>query len=227
MLEILIRTTATFFAMLVLTRLLGKKQLSHLTFFNYVTGITFGSVAAEIVIQKELFLVNGLVSLTWWTLLTLLVGYVGLKWSKARILIDGEPTIVIKNGEIIEAALSRTRLNLDDLTMMLRERDAFSIGEVEYAILEPHGKLSVLKKPEYQNATKKDVKASPPLHPILPAEIISDGKYVMKNLQELGISTKWVDRQLKQSGVHSIDEVFYAELQSDRSLFIDRRDPAD
>lgn len=211
--------------MLVLTRLLGKKQLSHLTFFNYITGITFGSIAAEIVIQKDLRLLNGLASLIWWTFLTLLVGYIGLKWSKARIVIDGEPTVIIRHGNIIESALARTRLNLDDLTMMLRERDAFSISEVEYAILESHGKLSVLKKPEYQNTTKKDVKVHPPLHPLIPTEIISDGKYVMKNLEELGISTRWVERQLEQAGIQSVNDVFYAELNSDRSLYIDRREP--
>lgn len=224
-LEILLRTSVTFLAMLILTRLLGKKQLSHLTFFNYVTGITFGSIAAEIVIQKDLLLLTGLTGLIWWTFLTLLVSYAGLKWPKARIAIDGEPTIIIRHGEIIESAMTRTRLNLDDLTMMLRERDAFSISEVEYAILEPHGKLSVLKKPEYQYATKKDVKARTPLHPLLPAEIISDGKYVAKNLIELGISTKWVERRLHQAGIHSVHDVFYAELRPDHSLYIDRRTP--
>ncbi|WP_419877622.1 DUF421 domain-containing protein [Brevibacillus centrosporus] len=226
-LSMLLRTSLTFLFMLVLTRLLGKKQLSHLTFFNYVTGITFGSIAAEVVIQKnqDLPLFQGLASLVWWALLTLLVGHIGLKWPKARIAIDGEPTIIIRNGRILESAMAKARLNLDDLTMMLRERDAFSIREVEYAILEPHGKLSVMKKPEYLNASKKDVGAQIPLHPLIPTEIISDGKYVDKNLKELGISTRWVERRIKEAGIQSVADVFYAELQSDRSLFIDRRDP--
>jgi len=137
LLGIIFRTSITFLILLIMTRLLGKKQLSHLTFFNYVTGITIGSIAAEIVSKPDMPLVSGLTSLIWWTFLTLLVGYIGIKSAKARIAIDGEPTIVIRDGFIIDSALAKTRLNLDDLSMMLRERDAFSIKEVEYAILEP------------------------------------------------------------------------------------------
>nr|WP_289136844.1 DUF421 domain-containing protein [uncultured Brevibacillus sp.] len=225
LLDIIFRTSITFVILLIMTRLLGKKQLSHLTFFNYVTGITVGSIAAEIVSKPDMPLASGLTSLIWWTFLTMLVGYIGIKSSKARIAIDGEPTIVIRDGLIIDSALAKTRLNLDDLSMMLRERDAFSIKEVEYAILEPHGKLSVLKKAEYQPATKKDVRTKIVRPRFIPSEIISDGKYVEKNLEELKISRTWVERQLEKAGIHSVENVFYAELQSDGSLYIDQRDP--
>lgn len=143
--EMILRSTVSFFVLLALARILGKKQLSHLTFFNYVTGITIGSIAADIAGESESHFFNGLIGLIWWSILTILVGYIGLKSSTARILFDGQPTIVIKVGKILKEALQGTRLNLDDLSMMLRERDIFSIQDVHNAILEPNGKLSVLK----------------------------------------------------------------------------------
>lgn len=222
-LDMIVRSTVTFVILLVMTRLLGKKQLSHLTFFNYVTGITIGSIAANISSDSDKRLLDGLTSLVWWSLLTVLVGYISLKSAKVRVAIDGEPIIIIKNGIIIESALAKTRLNLDDLCMMLRERDTFSIEEVDYAILEPHGKLSILKKPQYQAATKKDTGAKTAAPRYIPSEIISDGKYVEKNLKELGISRTWVERQLEKSGTPSVTDVFYAELQSDGSLYISPR----
>ncbi|MGA8941171.1 MAG: hypothetical protein WB502_00350 [Thermoactinomyces sp.] len=94
--EMTLRTFITFLVLLVLARILEKKQLSHLTFFNYIAGITIGSIAADIAGESKTPFFNGLVSLIWWVILTIFVGYIGLKSNKARILPDGQPTIVIK-----------------------------------------------------------------------------------------------------------------------------------
>ncbi|CAH2214583.1 YetF domain-containing protein [Tepidibacter aestuarii] len=223
MLDIILRTIISFMVLLLLTRILGKKQLSQLTFFNYITGITLGSIAANFSAQSNISLINGIVSLICWTFLTIFIDYISLKFPKARVVLDGEPTIVIKKGKILNERLAEMRINMDDLSMMLRNDGIFSISEVEYAILEPDGKLSVLKKVDYQEVTKKDmtIKVTKPMY--IPSEIIVDGKLINKNLKELNINHEWLYQQLKEAGINRIDEVFYAEIKSDGTIYIDKK----
>jgi len=221
--EMIIRTTISFAVLLFLARLLGKKQLSQLTFFNYITGITIGSIAAEIASQKETPFIDGLISLIWWTLLTILMSWISLKSSRARVFLDDEPTILIKDGKLSVKSLKSTRMHMDDLLMMLREQSIFSIQDVHYAVLETNGELSVFKKPNQQEATKQDVKADVSLPVYMPSEIISDGKIVQKNLLGLDLDEEWVMRKLRKQGIDSVEDVFYAQLQTNGSLYINLR----
>ncbi|MGW9528222.1 DUF421 domain-containing protein [Paenibacillus terrae] len=111
-----------------------------------------------------------------------IIALTGLYSVKAREILDGQPTILIKKGEILEKALAKQHLNIDDLIMLLRNKDVFSPKEVEFAILEPDGKLSVLRKEELLPATKKDIKATVTPIQRIPTELIIDGKIVEKNL---------------------------------------------
>ncbi|SHE88022.1 Uncharacterized membrane protein YcaP, DUF421 family [Seinonella peptonophila] len=219
--EMTLRAVISFVVLLMLARILGKVQISQLTFFNYITGITIGSMAADIAAESQTPFLNGLISLIWWSILTILVGYISLKSTKGRILLDGQPSILIKQGVIMEDVLKANRLNLDDLSMLLREKSVFSLKDVDYAILEPDGKLSVLKKVTQQSVTKQDIQISSHSK-YLPSEIISDRKIVEKNLKELGLDQSWVLRELRKQGIQSIDEVFYAEIQADGSLLIQK-----
>lgn len=220
--EIVLRTGTSFVALLVLTRLLGKKQVGHLTFFNYVTGVTFGSTAAEIIVNRQITLLQGIVSLVLWTLLATIVALIGLRSVKAREVLDGQPTILVKQGKILEKALGKQHLNIDDLSMMLRNKGVFSPEDVEFAILEPDGQLSVLIREENRPATKKDMKAAISTVRTIPLELIVDGEIVDKNLRKADVSMHWLNQQLKKSGVHSMNQVFYAELQLDGTLYIDK-----
>ncbi|TCM92777.1 uncharacterized membrane protein YcaP (DUF421 family) [Paenibacillus sp. BK033] len=220
--EMLLRSSLTFFILLVLARILGKKQLGHLTFFNYITGITIGSFAADIAGEGETPYFNGLVSLIWWSVLTIGIEYISMKSGKARVVLDGEPTILVKEGQILRSALRNTRLNIDDLSMLLREKNVFSFQEVHYAILEPNGQISVLKKEYEQTVTRADLDIPTPEFTFLPTEIISDGKIVKRNLQELNLTEQWVHDELKKHGIENVHEVFYAEIIKDGSLFINK-----
>ncbi|WP_107950643.1 DUF421 domain-containing protein [Lysinibacillus parviboronicapiens] len=220
-LRIAIETVLTFFVLLTLTRFLGKKQLSHLTFFNYVTGITIGSMAANMVVLSTNDYTKDLLSLIIWCLLTTILGYISLKSGKIRVILDGQPTIIIKHGEIDRKALKRTGVNIDDLTMMIRQYQTFSITEIDYAILEPNGRLSILKKPEYQGTQKRDLNIYPSPPAYLPIEIITDGKLLPKNLLEVGKSRDWLNKELRKANIKGVEEVFYAE-ESDGSLFIQK-----
>ncbi|WP_431030007.1 DUF421 domain-containing protein [Lysinibacillus sp. LZ02] len=223
-LQVIIETVITFFVLLAFTRLLGKKQLSHLTFFNYITGITIGSIAANMVIMDTSTYTKELTSLVIWCALATFISYISLKSGKVRTILDGQPTIVIKKGEIDRKALSATKINLDDLTMMIRQHQIFSITEIDYAILEPNGSLSILKKPEFQETQKSDLNISPSPPPFIPIEVITDGKLLERNLLETGMSKAWLQEQLTKADVQSIEEVFYAEIQSNGQLFIQKMD---
>ncbi|CUU48618.1 YetF domain-containing protein [Clostridium beijerinckii] len=218
----LIRTTIIFIVLMVLTRVLGKKQVSQLTFFNYVTGITVGSIAANMVSESNEPFMDDFVGLVWWCLLTILSGYIGLKSGVLRRIIDGEPTILIKKGKIIRKSLKACRVNMDDVSMMLRKQNVFSVTDIEYAILEPNGNLSIIKKQPQQQVTKSDMKISDTAPKYLPSEIIVDGKIIHKNLKEFNLTENWLNTQLKQQNVSSINDIFYAELQSDGTLYLEK-----
>ncbi|TLS37208.1 YetF domain-containing protein [Pseudalkalibacillus caeni] len=218
------RTLTGFFVLLFLVRILGKKQLSQITFFTYITGIALGNIAGDMVVHRDVKLIDGVTGLTLWMLLTMLVEYISLKSAKARVLLDGEPTIIIRDGNILEKAMASHKLNMDDLSMLLRNKNVFSIKEVEYAILEPNGQLSVLKKLDNEAVTRKDLSILSVPRKYLPAELITDGKVVKKNLTELNLTKEWLQNQLRAQGIQSLEEIFYAELQSDGTIHIDKRD---
>lgn len=222
--QVVVQTIISFFVLLTLTRFLGKKQLSHLTFFNYVTGITIGSMAANMVVLKTIVYTKFLVSLIVWCALTTLIGYIAMKSGKVRVLLDGQPTIVIKKGKIDRKALANTKINIDDLTMMIRQYQVFSITEIDYAILEPNGMLSILRKPELQSTQKNDLNIYPSSPTFIPIEIITDGKLLNRNLLEVGKSKEWLDNELKKANIQSIEEVFYAEVQPNGKIFIQKFD---
>ncbi|UED80482.1 MULTISPECIES: DUF421 domain-containing protein [unclassified Lysinibacillus] len=224
--EMVVRASLSFFALLIVTRLLGKKQLGQLTFFHYTTGITFGSIASEIAAQSETPFLEGLIALIWWSVLTYLMTVVTIKSKKARVLIDDKPTILIQNGLILESGLKKNRLHMDELTMMLREQSVFSVQDVQYALLETTGNLSILLKPTEQPSTKQDIKAdvTPPTY--LPTEVISDGQLIKENIVELELTEDWVMKKLKKQNVQSYEDVYFAQVQTNGSLYISLKDKA-
>ncbi|GAA0076672.1 DUF421 domain-containing protein [Clostridium sp. CTA-5] len=213
----LFKTTLIFMVLLFLTRILGKKQMSHLTFFNYVTGITIGSIAANMINDSNTNFFNDFLSLIWWCILTIFFGYIGLKSGTLRSILDGQPTILIKKS------LKSNQINMDDLSMLLRKEGIFSILEVDYAILEPNGNLSVLKKQPQQQITKKDMKISTSNINYIPSEIIVDGKIIKHNLLEINLTEEELKKQLRHYNINSVKDVFYAEIQTDGTFFIDKK----
>lgn len=221
--ETLLRTSIGFALLLFLTRVLGKKQLGQLTIFTYITGVAMGNMAGDMIIHRDVAIIDGVISLIVWVLLIFAVEFISLKSSKARVLLDGEPTILIKKGQILQDKLKLQRMNMDDLTMLLRTNNVFSVQDVEYAILEPNGQLSILKKSEKEQPTRKDMNIAMPDLLYIPTEIIVDGKLVPKNLREVGVTQQWIEQQLNKSGIDSMEQVLYAELQGDGTLYISKK----
>lgn len=224
-LELILRLAIGYIVLLSMARWSGRKEISQMTFFNLVSAIAFGSIAAALVVNQSVSIVNGVIALLGWAAFTVLTDQLHLKSKRARKLLIGEPVIVIKEGKIMENALKHTRLDTDSLQTMLRQKNIFSLSDVDYAIFETDGTLSVLKKQTKQYVTKSDLKiASNPKNRVpLSTELIADGKVNLNNLAKMNKNQIWLDQQLKQAGIQSIDEVFYAELQQDGTLYVDKR----
>lgn len=217
--EMLIRTTASFFAILFLARFIGKKQLSQLTFFHYITGITIGSIASEISAQAETPFFDGLIALIWWAILTVAISIISMKSQKLRTLFDDKPVPVIEQGTINVTNLKKCRLNFDELGMLLREQSIFDYREVQYAVFETNGQLSVLKYNSYDSASKKDVKVALE-EKQLPVTVVTEGKIILANLFELGLSEEWLLKKLKRKSKTELVNIDLAQIQSDGSLYV-------
>lgn len=219
--EVVWKSFVIFFMLIILARILGKKLLAQLTFFDFVIGITIGTVAGAFVTTT----VKGtwvLLSPVFLTILTVGMGFLTVKNLFARKVLEGEPVIIIQNGKILEKNMLKLRYHLDDLEMQLREKSIFDIGQVEFAIFEPHGKLSVLKKSQYQPLTPKDLKMSTQ-YMGLATEIIKDGDVLEQNLKQNNLTMDWLRQELKKQRIDKISDVVYAALNTDGTLCIDKR----
>ncbi len=217
----IVRALIAFFTLLIFTRLLGKQQMSQLTFFDYVLGITVGSIAASLTTDLTSKAWPHWVGLTTWIIAVLAVQWVTLKWRYAAKYVDGEPTVVIMNGKIMEDAMKKIRYRVSDLTEQLRDKGVFDISQVEFAVLEVSGKLTVLKKAQHQPLTPKDMNMKTKYKGIS-TEIIYNGVVVENNLKQVKKDRKWLETELKNQGIKDISEVFYAELETSGKLYVDK-----
>lgn len=223
--ELVLRLVIAFITLLILTRIMGRKEISQMTFFNFISAISIGTIGGSLVINSNLSIRNGLIALFIWSMFTIILGLIDIKTKKIRELIEGQPKILIKNGKIMESELRSARLDVDALNALLREKNVFSIFDVDYAIFETDGKLSVMKKEEQQFVTRSDMgikQTTPRIYPIS-TEVIMDGHVLSDNLKKLNLTTEWLNKQLQNSGVKSASDVFYAEVAKDGKLYIDKR----
>ncbi|MFC7063329.1 YetF domain-containing protein [Halobacillus seohaensis] len=221
--ELIVRLAIAFLTLLLLTRLMGRKELAQMTFFNFISGIAIGSIGASLALNSTVSIRNGIIALILWSFFTIAMGFIDINSKSARKAIEGQPRILIKNGEIMESELREVRLDLDALTALLREKNAFSISEVDYAIFETSGKLSVLKKELNQPVTKSDMNIQPSVTNFSPVStgVIFDGIINTANLKKLHLDKQWLQQQLEVSGFESVSNVFYAEVQKNGTLYID------
>lgn len=217
---IIIRSIIAFILLLFLTRIMGKKQLSQLTFFDYIVGITIGSIAATMSVDQNVQISNGVVSLAIWGLLPIVIGILGMKSRTFLQLTDGRPSILIKNGEVLEESMKKNKIVIDELMMMLREKEIFKIDDVEIAILETNGQLSIMKKSDLEPITPRLLGMKVTLEQA-PSLLIVDGHILNKNLSILGYSKKWLMKEIKKQGAQTLKDVFMAQVDSKGNLFVD------
>ena len=217
---VLVRGIIGFFTLLIFTRILGKQQVSQLTFFDYVVGITIGSTASTLTTDLTSRAWPHWVGLITWTVLCYILQLITLKSKAAEKFLDGEPTVVITNGKILEESMKKYRYTIGDLLAQLRDKDVFDLSEVAYAVLEKDGQLSILKKPECDPVTPKDLNIKTSTASI-DVEIIYDGSIVQDNLASINRNERWIINNLKKRGINDVSEVFLAIYNKASGLHID------
>lgn len=218
-LEVIIRTFTAVVVLFLLTRLLGKRQISQLSFFEYITGITIGDLAASISLDIERRWFLPVISLSVWVLVSLGIEFVQMKSHRIRGWIDSSGTVLIKDGKIMEDNLKKERLTTDELLEQLRKKSVFKVAEVQFAVMEPSGEINVLLRKEYQPLTPSDlgVKVAPESEA---QTVIMDGKIMDEPLATAGFNRGWLMTELEKLGV-SIDNVFLGQVDSYGELTVD------
>lgn len=218
---VLARAVIAFISMLVFTRLMGKSEISQLTFFDYITGITVGSIAATLTTDLTVRAFSHWVGLLAWILLAIFFKWISLKNRTLAKILDGEPTILVHNGKILEDNLRANRFRYSDLLEQLRTNGVFTLSDVEFAILETDGTVSVLKKTQAQPLTPADLHLSTSYRGI-PTELVQEGKIIHRNLEQLNLSESWLKEELAKQGISDLSQVSYALLDTQGNLYIDQ-----
>ncbi|SEM69693.1 Uncharacterized membrane protein YcaP, DUF421 family [Paenibacillus sp. cl141a] len=217
---ILLRSISAFVILLIITRFLGKQTLSNMNFHEFVTAVILGAIAANFAFNEKLQVIPLLISLAVFTFTSYFLSIIVVKNRKFRMLAEGTPSVIIEGGKVLEDNLKKNKLTLDTVNQMLRQKDVFDISEVEYAVLEINGMISVMKKKEYQNVTLKDLKKGSKGNQQFPIELIMDGQLLEKNLKINALSPVWITEKLKARN-KNIEDVFYAVKGTDGQLYID------
>ncbi|MBU2699847.1 uncharacterized membrane protein YcaP (DUF421 family) [Sporomusaceae bacterium BoRhaA] len=215
------QTSLVFFSLLILTRILGKTQVGQLTFYEYISGITIGSIAGTVVAADPDKVWNDYYDLILFVVLTYFLAFISIKSRPLRKIIQGSPTIVIEKGRILEDNMKGMRFDLDELEGKLREKGIFDPAEVQYAIIETSGELSVIQKSDYQPLTKSDLNIHLP-GPAFPLELIMDGEIIEENFSP-NYSKAWLEEQLSAQNISDASQVTYAAIDSKGQLFISKK----
>ncbi|MBM7833278.1 DUF421 domain-containing protein [Clostridium sardiniense] len=226
LLSTIIKSILIYILALILSKLIGIKIISQINFFDFIVGISIGSMIAKIIIDKDHVVFSGLVALIMFTLLTIATSYLNLKSYTARSIINAKTLILVENGRIIDKNIKKLRITINELMMKLREKDIFSLEDVQFAIMESNGKLSVLIKADKKPVTPYDMNLKVKGLSLL-SDIIIDGKIRDKNLKIAGIDKKWLQSELKKKKINNIKDVFYAGVDKNKKLIISEKYPDD
>ncbi|AGN37785.1 DUF421 domain-containing protein [Bacillus paralicheniformis] len=218
--EVILRSILAFGILLIGSRLLGKQTISQMNIFDFIASITLGAITANLAFNTSLKIHHMVLAFSIFVFVILATAYLSLWNQKARKFFAGDPTVVIQNGKILEHNMRKMRYTIDYLNQQLREKDVFKIEEVLYAIIETNGTLTVLKKPQFRNVTKKDLWIATASEGKLPIELIMDGKMKEDNLKDNQLTHEWLQSELQKRNL-SAEEVFYAVLSPDRNIYLD------
>ncbi|MDT3424809.1 uncharacterized membrane protein YcaP (DUF421 family) [Paenibacillus forsythiae] len=218
-LEVIFRTIFAVVVLFLLTKILGKRQVSQLSFFEYITGITLGSLAAYISLDTDKNWHLGMIAILVWVAISFGIEFLQLKSKKARDFVDFKATVLIKDGKILEENLKKERLTTDDLLEQLRSKSVFKVADVEFAIMEASGQVNVLLNRENQPLTPKHlgIKVAPEKET---QAVIMDGKLMPEPLDMMGKTPKWLMGELEKQQLN-LQDIFLGQVDSYGELTVD------
>lgn len=214
-----LRSLGVFAITLLAVRLMGKRQTSHLTFFDLITAIVIGVLAAATSLNLTRGLINGLAALAVWILLPIFLFWLALKYKTVRDILQGKETVLINHGKVLEDKLKEVRFTPEDLLSHLRRNNVFKAADVEFAMLEPSGDVSVLLKKANQPVTASTIGLQVN-HESVPQTVMLDGVVMDEPLTAMGLNRNWLHTELEKAGV-APENVFIAQADSLGQLYLD------
>ena len=207
-LQVFLTALLSYAALFVCAKIIGRKQISQLNFLDYITGITIGSIAAELATELEAPL-RPLIAMAVYAVATWIMSQVVMRNMRSRKYIDGTPTIVMDRGRLYRKNMKKAKLDLSEFMVMCREQGFFRLSDIQTAVFEYNGKLTILPVSASRPATPKDMGLAPEQE-TLSVEVIMDGHVLGENLHRMGLNETWLGRQLKARGIRSAGDVFLA-----------------
>ncbi|EJL31701.1 DUF421 domain-containing protein [Brevibacillus sp. BC25] len=221
-LSILLRSIGAVAYLFLLTKIIGKRQIKQLTYIEYIVGISIGSIAAFMATEMDGPVYHSLVAMGVFALFPYLMEWLSLKSKLLRDLFEGKSTVLIKEGKILEDNLKKERLTAEDLMEQLRVKNVFRVADVEFALMETSGEVSVLLKSENQPVTPKHLELT-----VAPTEenqvVIMDGIIMDESLATAGLNRRWVRTELQKAGV-ALENVFLGQVDKGGELYLDLYD---
>ncbi len=198
---------------------LGKKQISELNIFDYIIGLSLGNIAAEMTVNKDISILGGLISMSVYGLFSLLVSFITAKSIVARRFFTGFPVVIMSDGKISREQLKKCKIDVNDLLQDARESGYFDLSYINYAIMEPSGKISFLPKAKYSPVTPNDMKLKVSENG-LSANLVIDGNIMEDNLKIIGHDKKWLIKRLENEGYKNPFELLLVTCDNKEKLTI-------
>ena len=203
-------------SLFIIAKITGHKQMAQLDFFDYITGITIGSIAAEMATELEEPL-KPLIAMTIYGLVAFSLTIVAHKFPKTRKYINGTPTIIMNNGKLYRKNMKKAKLELSEFMVLCRQEGYFDINDIQTAIFEYNGRITILPKSEKTPLTPNDMNMSTKKAQIF-TEVIMDGRIIHGNLKRLGLDLTWLNKELKKQKYKSEKEIYLGICDGDKNL---------
>ncbi|WP_017728628.1 DUF421 domain-containing protein [Halalkalibacterium ligniniphilum] len=213
---ILLRTIFIYFIILFVLRFMGKREIGQLSILDFVVSIMIAELAVVSIENSDEPMLRSIIPIVVLSIIQIIFAFLSLKSEKLRNIIDGEPSVLINQGKIDEEEMRKQRYNFDDLLLQLRQNQISRLSDVEFAILEPSGKLSVIEKKQ-----EKDQKQN---ESMMPLPLILDGKIQEDHLEKLNKTSLWLRQELRKLGYREIKKISYCAVYDDNSFFVDLKD---
>ena len=216
--KVLLTSLLSVGALFAVAKIMGHKQMSQLDFFDYISGITIGSIAAELATELEEPL-KPLIAIAVYGAAAVLLSRITSLFPKSRKYINGTPTILMNNGKLYRENLKKAKLDLSEFMVMCRQQGYFNLSDIQTAVFEFNGKLSILPVSKKRPANPEDLNLSPAPE-FIHTEVIMDGRILDENLKRMGLDDKWLQKQLNAQGYKKADEVFLALCDENNQLTV-------
>lgn len=217
--SIAIELIVGYFALLILTKILGKTQITQISAFDFISALILGELVGNSLYDGKITVIPILAAIFIWGSLIFFTEYFTQKSRRFRHILEGTPALIINKGKINFDELKKNHLDLNQLQHLLRAKDIFSVRECEFALLESDGTLSVIRKPLYEIVQRQDLNI-PAKNASLPLSLIVDGEIVYDNLKLAEQREDWLLSEIKKQGFLSSKDVMYAEWEEGESLLV-------